>query len=173
MALTTNFNVDPYYDDFDDNKNYYRTLFRPGNAVQARELTQLQTTLQDQIKKFGNHIFKTGSIVTGGQITIQNVAYINIASTYSGQDISYINFDKQTIRNAANTKRAYVLKSYSADATAGEPITFIINQMYGTPFTENETIYTQNTDPTVVTYYANTASANATGNCQSFSVNHP
>jgi hypothetical protein len=171
MSLTTNFNVDPYYDDFNDNKNYYRTLFKPGYAVQSRELTQLQTTLQDQIKKFGDHIFKTGSVVTGGQITIQNVAYINIASTYSGQDISYINFDKQTIRNAANTKRAYVLKSYAADTTAGQPITFIINQLYGDAFTTNETIYTQNNDPTIVTYYANTASANATGNCQSFSVN--
>jgi hypothetical protein len=171
MALTTNFNQDPYYDDFDDDKNYYRVLFKPGNAVQARELTQLQTTLQDQIKKFGDHVFKTGSVVTGGQITIQNVAYINIASTYSNQDISYLNFDQQVIINSANTKRAYVLKSYGADATNGEPITFIINQLYGEPFTVNETIYTSNTNPQAITYYANTASANATGNCQSFSVN--
>ena len=171
MALTTNFNQDPYYDDFDDDKNFYRVLFKPGNAVQARELTQLQTILQDQIKKFGDHMFKTGSIVSGGQIVIQNTAYINIASTFSGQDISHINFDKQNIVNSANTKRAYVLKSYGADSTLGEPITFIINQLYGEPFTENETVYTQNTDPSSITYYANTASANATGNCQSFSVN--
>jgi len=171
MALDTNFNVDPYNDDFNDNKNYYRTLFKPGNAVQARELTQLQTTLQDQIKKFGDHIFKTGSIVTGGSIVIQNTAYLNIASTFSGQDINYINFDKQTIANAANTKRAYILKSYSADTATGQPITFVINQMYGEPFTTNETIYTQNSDPTVVTYYANTASANPTGNNQTFSIN--
>ena len=171
MPLNTNFNQEPYYDDFDDDKNFYRVLFKPGNAVQARELTQLQSTLQDQIKKFGDHIFRTGSVVTGGQITIQNVAYINIASTYSGQDISYLNFDKQVIINSANTKRAYVLKSYGADSTNGEPITFIINQLYGEPFTVNETIYTSNTDTQSITYYANTASANATGNCQSFSVN--
>ena len=171
MALTTNFNTEPYYDDFNDNKNYYRTLFKPGNAVQARELTQIQTTLQDQIKKFGDHIFKTGSIVTGGQITIQNTAYLNIASSYSGQDISYLNFDKQTIVNSANTKRAYILKSYNADTTLSQPITFIINQLYGAPFTADETIYTSNSDPTVITYYANTASASPTGNCQAFSVN--
>ena len=53
MALTTNFNVDPYYDDFNEDKNYHRVLFKPGYAVQSRELTQAQTTLQDQIKKFG------------------------------------------------------------------------------------------------------------------------
>lgn len=171
MPLNTNFNQDPYYDDFNDDKNFYRVLFKPGNAVQARELTQLQSTLQDQIKKFGDHIFRTGSVVTGGQITIQNTAYINISSTYSGQDISHINFDKQTIINTANTKRAYVLKSYGADSTNGEPITFVINQLYGAPFTENETVYTQNTDPAAITYYANTTATNATGNNQTFSVN--
>ena len=58
MAL--NLNVSPYYDDFDDTKNFNRVLFRPGYAVQARELTQLQTLLQSQIGKFGNHIFKNG-----------------------------------------------------------------------------------------------------------------
>jgi len=57
MAL--NFNVDPYYDDFDDTKNFHRILFKPGKAVQARELTQAQTILQDQITKFANNIFNT------------------------------------------------------------------------------------------------------------------
>ena len=38
-------------DDFDETKNYHRVLFRPGYAVQARELTQLQTALQAQIDR--------------------------------------------------------------------------------------------------------------------------
>jgi hypothetical protein len=42
-TLQTNFNVDPYYDDYDESKNFHRILFKPGLAVQARELTQLQT----------------------------------------------------------------------------------------------------------------------------------
>ena len=58
MALNTNFNVDPYYDDFDENKDFHRILYKPGYAVQSRELTQSQTILQDQIKKFGDHVFK-------------------------------------------------------------------------------------------------------------------
>jgi hypothetical protein len=170
MPLTTNFNVDPYYDDFDGQKNYYRTLFKPGQAVQSRELTQIQTNLQDQIKKFGDHIFKTGSIVTGGQITIQNCNYLNITSTFSGADISANNFNEKVIVNAANTKRAYVLKSYGSNEARGEPITFIITQSYGDPFTENETIYTANSDPTAITYYANTANVSAYGNSKAFSV---
>ena len=52
------FNVDPYYDDFDQTKNFHRILFKPGRAVQARELTQAQTILQDQITKFADNIFK-------------------------------------------------------------------------------------------------------------------
>ena len=55
--MATNFNVKPYYDDYDSSKNFHRVLFRPAYSVQARELTQLQTILQNQITKFGNHIF--------------------------------------------------------------------------------------------------------------------
>ena len=171
MPLITNFNTDPYYDDFDDNKDFHRILYKPGFAVQSRELIQSQTILQDQIKKFGDHVFKSGSIVTGGQITIQNTAYLNLASTYANNDISYINFDKQPIYNSANTKRAYVLKSYGSDATLGQPITLIINQMFGDPFTAGETIYTANTSSNAVSYYANTAATNPTGNNQTFSIN--
>ena len=63
MALTTDFNVDPYYDDYDEDKGFYRILFRPGYAVQAREVTQLQTILQKQVERYGEHLFEDGSIV--------------------------------------------------------------------------------------------------------------
>ena len=69
MPLETNFNASPYFDDYDPNNNYYRILFKPSVAVQTRELTQLQTILQDQIDKFGRHVFKDGSIVEGCTIT--------------------------------------------------------------------------------------------------------
>ena len=57
MAQLTNLNVSPYYDDFDKDDNFNRVLFRPGFAVQARELTSLQSILQDQIESQGSHIF--------------------------------------------------------------------------------------------------------------------
>ena len=50
MSLNTNFNVSPYYDDYDENKKFHRVLFKPAVALQARELTQLQTILQKQVK---------------------------------------------------------------------------------------------------------------------------
>ena len=76
MSLNTNFNVNPYYDDFDEDKKFLRILFKPGFAVQARELTQSQTILQKQIERFGEHIFKNGSVVSGGQLFIHDTTYL-------------------------------------------------------------------------------------------------
>ena len=68
----------PYYDDFSDDKNFLRVLFKPGFAIQARELTQLQTTLQSQISKFADHIFREGSKVFGGNVTSSKLEFIRL-----------------------------------------------------------------------------------------------
>jgi hypothetical protein len=78
MALDTNLNQSPYYDDYDESKNFHRVLFRPGFAVQARELSQTQSILQNQIERFGNHIFAEGAIVTGCPKTRTEVNFIKI-----------------------------------------------------------------------------------------------
>ena len=65
MPIETDLNVAPYFDDYDEAKDYHRILFRPATAVQARELTQLQSILQTQIERFGNWAFKNGDIVSG------------------------------------------------------------------------------------------------------------
>ena len=75
MPQKTNLNINPYYDDFDKNNNFYRVLFKPGTPVQARELTTLQSILQNQIESFGSHIFKEGSMVIPGGITYDSTYY--------------------------------------------------------------------------------------------------
>ena len=57
MAQLTDLNVSPYYDDFNKNDNFQKVLFRPGFAVQARELTTLQSILADQIESHGKFVF--------------------------------------------------------------------------------------------------------------------
>ena len=42
---------------------FTEVLFKPGRPVQARELTTLQSILQNQIQSFGSHVFKEGSMV--------------------------------------------------------------------------------------------------------------
>lgn len=69
-----NFNTKPYYDDFNEDKNFHRILFKPGVAVQARELTQAQSILQDQIGKFGKFVLSDGSIVSGGKFSLDKNA---------------------------------------------------------------------------------------------------
>ena len=68
MSSPTDFNLSPYYDDFAESKKFHRILFRPAFAVQARELTQSQTILQDQIEKLGDHFFEKGAMVIPGEI---------------------------------------------------------------------------------------------------------
>ena len=78
--MATNFPIEPYFDDFDSAKNFRKVLFKPSFPVQARELTQLQSILQDQIKKFGDHVFKHGSVVIPGNSTTElGVPYIKCA----------------------------------------------------------------------------------------------
>ena len=59
-----------YKDDFRDSDGYHRILFNTGRALQARELTQIQTILQNQVSRMGNNIFKEGSLVRPGGVNI-------------------------------------------------------------------------------------------------------
>ena len=97
MAQLTNLNVSPYYDDFDTADNFNRVLFRPGFAVQARELTTLQSILQDQIESQGKHMFKEGTVIIPGQASYSAAYYsLQLASTFGGEDIVLNQFFNST-----------------------------------------------------------------------------
>ena len=72
MGINKDFNVDPYYDDFNETKQFNRILFSPSKAVQARELTQLQTILQKQVERFGANIYKEGTVISGVNLTARD-----------------------------------------------------------------------------------------------------
>jgi len=89
MPQNTNINVSPYFDDFDETKGYQRVLFKPGTPIQARELTTLQSILQNQVEKFGKHFFKEGSMVFPGQIGYDSeYSCIQIDDTHLGIPVS-------------------------------------------------------------------------------------
>ena len=167
MSINTNFNVNPYYDDYDEDKKFLRVLFKPGYAVQARELTQAQTILQKQVERFGNHIFQNGSVVTGGQTFLQDATYIKLDSTYNGLTVNTDNFVGATIVDNIQTptKRAEVIKVYDADSGTGDPKTLLVKQLYGDTFASGDTILTYETSPA----YAN-ISTSGVGTGQIFSV---
>lgn len=68
--LTKNTFSSTYKDDFLDSDNYHRILFNSGRALQARELTQLQTITQSEISRMGRHMFREGAAVNPGGTTI-------------------------------------------------------------------------------------------------------
>ena len=89
MAQKTDLNISPYYDDFDGDKNFYKVLFKPGFPVQARELTTLQSILQNQVESFGGNIFKEGSIVLPGSVTFDNqFTAVKLNAVNLGIDVS-------------------------------------------------------------------------------------
>jgi len=69
-TFTSNVFSSSYKDDFKDSDNYHRILFNSGRALQARELTQMQTIIQEEIARFGRNIFLEGASVNPGGPTI-------------------------------------------------------------------------------------------------------
>ena len=143
------FNVEPFYDDFDatngaKDENYMRILFRPGYAVQARELTQIQSILQNQLKNFGDHIFEDGSPVFGGQITLDtNSKYLKLQTTYNGVDVDAVDFANTVISNSVGNEkiRARVI---AVDDTQTQP-TLMVRYLRGNQF-PNGNVITTGTD---------------------------
>ena len=129
MSQKINLNASPYYDDFDNQKNFHRILYKPGFPVQARELTQQQTILQNQIEKFGNHVFKEGSVVIPGGIaydTQYNAVKLN--NTNFDIDISvYINnFVGKRIKGSQSGIEAIVKSVALPDGNDVENITLYV-----------------------------------------------
>jgi hypothetical protein len=63
MAIDTS--ISPYFDDYIEDKNFYKVLYKPGVAIQSRELNQSQTIFQNQIKRIGDYLYTDGQKVTG------------------------------------------------------------------------------------------------------------
>ena len=144
--MSQNFNVDPYYDDFDATKNFHRILFKPGFAVQARELTQAQTILQDQITKFADNIFKKNSPVTGGQVTTNlSCNYIKLLTTdNNGNQVDVTAFANTLVQNATGNVVAKIIAVAASTLTStgvGDPPTIIVSYKTGGQFNSNDVIY--------------------------------
>ena len=153
MALTTDFDVNPYYDDYDETKGFYRVLFRPGYAVQAREVTQLQTILQKQVERYGKHTFSEGSIVLGCDLNYDNqIKSVKLETQFAGADLTITDFENTTITGGASNATAKVVAT-AASSTTDQP-TLMVQFQSSTEFNDGETLTVTGT-----TTQANTVSA--------------
>ena len=132
MAQNTNLNIAPYFDDFDKSKGFLKVLFKPGFPVQARELTTLQSLLQDQIDTFGQGVYKEGSMVVPGGITLnKDVPCILIQNNYLNLDVENYRtaLDGKIIKGSTSGVRARILFSISAATSTRSNITFYLNYL--------------------------------------------
>lgn len=174
MPLETNLNKAPYHDDFDSDNNYYKILFRPATAVQARELTQLQSILQDQIEKFGKHVFIDGSIVEGCSIYFDSkLDYIKILDNYSnGVAIASLdNFIGKKLVSANTQLEAIIVDAISGFETAAPDLNTLYikyinsgNYSNNTPQKKFDASQTLQVRTEANTLYGNVIVANSTSN---------
>jgi len=162
--MSIDLNQTPYFDDYDENKKFLRVLFKPSVAVQARELTQLQTILQKQIENFGRHIFVDGTIVLGGAFDVQTpIAVVRI--NVSGQT-QLDNLIGTTITGNVTNLKAYVVHGELDENEVDVANLFIRyrnSTVSATEFTTNESV--TNGSETV-----NTTVTNAVGTGSIFSI---
>ena len=128
MPARTDFNVSPYWDTFAPDNDFYRVLFRPGFAVQARELTTLQTILQNQIEQLGNHFFKEGTIVIPGSVAYDSQYYaVKFQATFS--DVAVSTYLDQYVGNLITGVTSGITAEvigYDVAVTDGDPDTLYV-----------------------------------------------
>src|SRR5210317_1184721 len=135
MPSPTDFNVSPYYDDFTESKKFHRILFRPAFAVQARELTQSQTQLQNQIERVSDHLFDKGAMIIPGEIGYDlNYYAVKLTSKSNSTIADYIG---TTLTGGTSGVTAKVINAVSTDGT--DPDTLFV-KYFNTNSTDNTTI---------------------------------
>ena len=140
MAQNTNLNISPYFDDFDDDKGFLKVLFKPGFPVQARELTTLQSLLQNQIDTFGQGVYKEGSMVVPGGITLnRNYPVVLVQNNYLNLPVELYReaLNGKVVKGATSNIRARVNFSISATTSTRGYVSFYLT--YLTKADDNET----------------------------------
>ena len=157
MANTNPGGVDldtsPYFDDYDEDKKFVRVLYRPGRAVQARELTQAQTLQQVQTRRFAEYFFKQGALVDGCEQNLDlNLSFLKLQTNYNGSAVDVTDFKDNIFYGANSGIKAYC--GLVTDIDGDDPKTLFIN--YATNGTQ---VLTVNVAPSTL----------ATGNTITFS----
>ena len=151
--LTTDFNVTPYFDDFDQSKKFFKILYRPAYSVQARELSQMQSILQNQIEQLGDYNFSDGDRVYGCEVSLNTkINSLKIKTNYASVEVVIANFDGRIIEGNTSGARATVVKAEKFTQTTLN--TLMITYLDEKVFLDDEIIQTVDTG---TTYFANVA----------------
>ena len=91
-------------------------MSRPGFPLQSREITQLQTILQTQIERIGDHFFEEGASVKGGEISELTGKAIRLSDTsYNKETLD--SFIGKKIRNTSTGVEGTIVSYADASST--------------------------------------------------------
>ena len=166
--LENDYNISPFFDDFSEDKNFHRIMFRPSIPVQARELTQLQTILQNQIERFGDNIFSDGTVIKGCNFSFDDeYYYVKLPDLrVDGQTTNPDNYLGYRVVSSTSNLQAIVVNSAQGLETQNPDLhtIFIKYQNSGTSgekqFSPDEELY----------FYSNTNPANTTSRVSEYTV---
>ena len=167
MPSPTDFNLSPYYDDFDEAKKFHRILFRPAFAVQARELTQSQSILQNQVEKVSDHLFEKGAMVIPGEIGYDLNYFAVKLTSFSG---TLSNYDGSVLTGGTSGVQAIVVNTAATDGS--DPDTLFVKYIKtGTNntsvvFTDGETITGVGADSSAVSAVVDTTATGSAAEIQ-------
>ena len=128
MAVDTT--VSPYFDDFDKDNNYVKVLFKPGVAVQSRELTQIQSILQNQVTSVSGFFFKDAAKINGPKPIVNlSARTVRLKTTNArNETINVNNFLNTYVVANGSTVLGYVEFVYQADdPVVGDPPSFVMS----------------------------------------------
>ena len=135
----------PYYNDFDAQKKYLQILFKPGLPVQARELSQAQSILQNQIQRFGTHIFDNGSTVLGGGVSEVAASFVRISNDFKLSTTNLNDMVGQVLRGTrgdVNTDARVVAVSDVSNLVNDDYQVLFIQYLTPGEFTEDQDLST-------------------------------
>ena len=145
MPQNTNLNISPYFDDFDKDNNFYRVLFRPGYPIQARELTTMQSILQNQMESIGQHFFKEGAMVIPGQVGYDlQVQAVILQQSFLGVDVETYRtqLNGQIIEGITTGIKAKVLYSIPSTESSRGYVTLYVKYVESGDTTSDTTLKT-------------------------------
>jgi hypothetical protein len=135
---TVNKSRSPYFDDYNRDKGFHEILYTPAKAVQVRELNQIQSMFNEQIQRFGDHVFEDGSVVIPGEtnydlelkyvrVSINN--YSNVVNQLGSTNINLVgtsgitaNVKLFTVPESPDVSTFYV--EYINSSTGGDQAVF-------------------------------------------------
>lgn len=126
--LTSTTFLSEYNDDFRDSDHYHRVLFNNGRALQARELTQSQTIIQQELSRLSKFIVNEGAIFNNSG---------NLASGVNAFSYTYLKVNSLPVGYAQlkgteiNDGDLFAIVKEVLPAAGGDPDTIFVKMTKG------------------------------------------